>query len=182
MGEYYPGQITIGGKITRTDFVRLFLVAKNSNVGLGYDDQGIGETPQDLLDILTGADDLQFDPLRLCSVEANYGRLPDLEEFCRKHKLTYHQRSEARYEYDGEISWWKPGMKQEQSTTATQDGVPTISLLELVAAIDKKRTAKDKLAAVIKLLKENNPCEMPDLQVIDDGFDLDNWKTIDLED
>ena len=123
-----------------------------------------------------------YSPLRLSSIEASYGRFPDLEEFCRNHKLTYHQQSEAKYEYDGEFSWWEPGMKQEQSTTATQDGAPTIRLLELVEAIDKKKTAKDKLATVIKLLKENNPCRLPNLQIIDDGFDLTQWKTIDLED
>ena len=182
MGEYYPGQITIGGKITRTDFIRLFLVAQDSSVGLEYGERSVGSSPQELLSRMTTTKPDHYSPLRLSSIEASYGQFPDLEEFCRKHNLTYHYQCEAKYEYDGSFGWWKPGMKCPNSTTATQGGDATIKLDDILSVLRRNGTAEQKLARLTRHLKKDTPCNLPAMQIIDDGFDLTRWKTIDLED
>ena len=182
MGEYYPGQITIGGKITRTDFVRLFLVAQNSSVGLEYGERSVGSSPQELLSRMAATKPDHYSPLRLSSIEADYGQFPDLEEFCRQHDLTYHYQCEAKYEYDGSFGWWTPGMKSPNSTTATQGGDATIKLDDILSVLRRNGTAEKKLARLTRHLKKDTPCNLPTLQIIDDGFDLTQWKTIDRED
>ena len=182
MGEYYPGQITIGGKITRTDFVRLFLVARNSNVGLEYGERSVGSSPQELLSRMATTKPDIYSPLRLSSIEADYGQFPDLEEFCRHHRLTYHYQCEAKYEYDGSFGWWKPGMKAPMGTTATQDGEATINLKELTRILKRSGTVEQKLAQLTRRINRHTPCKLPNLQITDDGFDFANWKTIDRED
>jgi len=52
----------------------------------------------------------------------------DIKKFCRVHNLTYNYFSEAEDEYNAELCFWKPGMKEERCTYAMQ------SSEELVAA------------------------------------------------
>ena len=182
MGEYYPGQISIGGKITKTDFVRLFLIAQNSNVELVCGESDIGDTPMDLLAKMEDVKESTYGPLRLCSCEAPCGEFPDLMEFCCKHKLTFHTISESKYENDGQISWWKPGFQVFRLATATQSGRPTIEITPLAEILNSRMSPTKKLNALAKIIRKDTPCKLPNLQIIDDGLDLAQWKTIDLED
>lgn len=52
----------------------------------------------------------------------------DIKKFCRDNDLTYQYFSEAKYENNAELCFWKPGMKEERCTYAMQ------SSEELVAA------------------------------------------------
>lgn len=81
--------------------------------------------------------------------DAPWGYDEDLEKFCRKHKLTYLRTTEAKYEYNGEIAFWKPGMKEPIANPATQDGQPYADLATLRHYHSKGKT----LAQVIEDLK-----------------------------
>jgi hypothetical protein len=52
----------------------------------------------------------------------------NIKTFCRIHKLTYEYFREAKYDYNAELCFWEPGMKEERCTYAMQ------SSEELVAA------------------------------------------------
>jgi hypothetical protein len=70
----------------------------------------------------------------------NMGECDDLKEFCRKHKLSYIHHVEAKYEYDAELHYWVPGMKEEKDLASTQDG-------DQMIAVDKIRPICDLLMA-----------------------------------
>lgn len=58
----------------------------------------------------------------------NYGECNSLKAFCRKHKLGYVHTCEAKYEYNGEIKYWVPGMKNEIIQSADQNGDVVVHL------------------------------------------------------
>lgn len=75
--------------------------------------------------------------------DAAWGHFPELEEFCRKHNLTYRRTSDAKYEYDGEVVLWQPGMKKPISNAATQNGHVYTTVESLRAALDNGDTLRD---------------------------------------
>ena len=75
--------------------------------------------------------------------DAAWGDFSELEQFCRKNKLTYRRTTQAKYENDGEVVFWQPGMKEPISNRATQDGCPYAVLPCLKAALEKGDTLRD---------------------------------------
>ena len=58
-------------------------------------------------------------PFIVSACEIAWGRTETLDEFCREHGLGYLKRVEGKYEYNGALHWWKPGMKAEQEWNDT---------------------------------------------------------------
>jgi hypothetical protein len=81
--------------------------------------------------------------------QANYGSCKDLKAFCIKHKLGYIHHVEAKYEYNAELYYWVPGMKNEVCLESNQDSDSVISidkvrpLVELL--LEYTKTGKDAL-------------------------------------
>lgn len=80
---------------------------------------------------------------------SNYGLCPALTKFCRKHKLSYHQSSDAKDEYDASVEYWVPGMKESVSLETSSDG-------DLRVRANEVRPVCDLLISLIE-----NPDSLP---------------------
>lgn len=75
----------------------------------------------------------------------NYGECDDLKAWLERHNLTYEHFSEAKYEYDASLMWWRPGMKKETRTAANQEGGISVDeavirpVIEILLAVAKGR-------------------------------------------
>lgn len=178
MSDRFAAEITIGGKIARTDFIKLFKVAEGEGLCLEWGDTGsMPDTPQELLEAVEPGE-----PLVLNDAEARYGMFEELEQFCFEHGIAYSRHSDARYEYDGEIAWWVPGKEQPRTTTATQDGAPTVCAQALGKLLGEAGTPEEKLARVAAYLDDHSPPDIPPLEVIDDGLDWNDWRGVEKDD
>ena len=80
--------------------------------------------------------------------DAPWGKLEDLEQFCRDNRLTFRRTSNAKFEYDGEVVYWRPRMAEPISNAASQDGHPYATLPGLQEALTQGRS----LRSVVKEL------------------------------
>jgi hypothetical protein len=66
--------------------------------------------------------------------EALGGAFPDLENFLVRHGIAFDRRSDAKYEYDAEIVFFRRGMAEPGWVRATQNGQPVVLLEQLQTA------------------------------------------------
>src|SRR5438045_2325303 len=126
MSDRFPALIEIGGPIPRSRVSEL--LARVQATGLRWDwceDAVKAATPEELLAELRQRDS---QVLSIGDDEALGGMFSDLEGFLVRHDIAFDRRSEAKYEYDGEIVFFRRGMKGSGWMLATQDGTPTIAL------------------------------------------------------
>jgi len=77
----------------------------------------------------------------------NYGECDDTKAFCKKSNLGYIHHCEAKYEYNAEIKYWVPVMKEELSLPSDQSGDSLIKpdtvrpILDLLFEISIQGTA-----------------------------------------
>jgi hypothetical protein len=71
------------------------------------------------------------DVLRAGHDEARYGSFDDLEAFLVRHGIAFDRQSDAKYEHDGRLVRFRPGMGQPHQSLATQAGVPVIEVEDL---------------------------------------------------
>ena len=67
---------------------------------------------------------------------ANYGECDDLKAFCQKHKLGYIHYVEAKYEYNAELHYWVPGMRQEKDLEANQDSDAVVNIYKIKPVVN----------------------------------------------
>jgi hypothetical protein len=91
--------------------------------------------------------------------EIAWGRTETLDEFCREHRLHYLKRVEGKYEYNGALHWWKPGMKAEQEWNDTDKDATQVmvSLTRLKKFLRCRKTLK----RVIQELSSKAPTPPP---------------------
>jgi hypothetical protein len=116
MGESIGMKITIGGELP-ADLIEQFLTELKDDL---Y--EITGPTTEAELRREAGKHPIDW------FATSNYGECESLKSFCENNNLSYIHQCEAKYEYDGEVSYWIPGMKQEVSCKATQDGDLTVKV------------------------------------------------------
>ena len=102
-----------------------------------------------LMDELAGFDaDMDEDGVRtMCLHYEDRGdAFDDLKEKLRGWGLPYDHHTEAKYEFDGTVSYWRPGMKDERFVLALQDGSPVISFETLTHMASEGKTLQDVIA------------------------------------
>ena len=88
---------------------------------------------------------------------SNYGECDSLKRFCRKHNLSYIHTSEAKDEFNAQVCYWVPGMKDESSNNASNDGIITVPVHEVHQVVSALLTyAKDPVNALPLLIAEKN--------------------------
>ena len=93
--------------------------------------------------------------------DAAWGDFPELTAFCRKNKLTYRHSADAKYEYNGEVFWWEPGMKDPITSLATQEGRVYITGERLKVLLNQGGTLQDVVDDLERFAKP-----VPPLQVV----------------
>lgn len=165
MSDRFPGLIDIGGEIKTPEQFHSMASAIASQ-GVSHD---WGDADVDVSDVVEMVFDPDRDnaPLKLMDDQARSGEFEELEETLRELGIPYQRHSDTKYEYDGELAWWQPGMKKAGVVNATQDGEPTVTLKELKEAMQMDgRSITETLHAVEQLIKEKSPPRLPPLTVL----------------
>lgn len=128
MSDRIPALIEIGGPIPRALVPKLLRRIKAEGLRWNWCEEPVAaSTPEELLTELKRHDS---EVLSIGDDQAAWGEF-ELEDFLMEHNITFDRRSDAKYEYDGLLVRFRPGMKEPAETLATQDGDPTIPLDEL---------------------------------------------------
>lgn len=168
MGEYYPGEITIGGKVP-AKLLEQFLGEINS-AGVragGYDGDPFDAADADGLRRALDDDG----HLVLADAEASYGQFEELEAFCVGHGIPFDRHSDAKYEFDAENVYYRPGMKNPESVRSNNAGEDLFSaeaVRPVVKELTKVVTAglnREKLkAAAVKIIRHLNSLLPPEIE------------------
>ena len=168
MADHFPGEITIGGKVP-ADLLEAFLGELNSaeaKVG-GYDGADAAfQSARELREALNNDGHLF-----LVDDQAQCGMFEDLEAFCVKHGIAFDRHSDAKYEYDAENVYFRPGMKEPESVPSNNDGeallrVETIRPVakELARLVTTTLTREKVLAAAKKVIRHLNSLLPPEVE------------------
>lgn len=158
MSDYFPAEIEIGGKISKSVLEELYEIVQYE--GLGWESDAPLPDFDDFLQHI-----VSVGVIRLSDSEATGGMFQALEAFCQKHDLAYIRHCEAKYEYDAELVWWLPAMEEPISCASNQSGDA------LLPAEDVKRIAFSKQPDLLRIdelhkyLQEHMPPELPKLEI-----------------
>lgn len=88
------------------------------------------------------------------SDELNYGNFDDIFETCVEAGLSVAAHSDARYEWDGHLKVWHPGIGDPRESGCTQSGLPLIPLTALKSECDAGRNLADVMRDLEPLMRE----------------------------
>ena len=179
MADRMATEVWIGGTISPALAEELCAVVRDTGASLEWG--GGVFAPSSVKELLEANDDGH---LHLYDDDRAWGEYDDLEEFLRQHKVPYERQTASRYEYDGEIARYRPGIGLEVAiTTASGDPIVEIASLQPVvkslrALFTHAKSGKSDKASVLrrverlqKLLLSKLPRDMPPLEpfTITDG-------------
>jgi hypothetical protein len=117
-------EIVIGGPFPRSLVPEL--LAKIQFDGAGFDwEETVPETEEDLVEKTDGY------PLMLYDDAACNGQFEYLEAFLMQHNIPWDRTNNAKYEYDGFLTCFRPGQGIVEFN-ATQDGEPLVTLEDVL--------------------------------------------------
>ena len=136
MGEYYPGEITIGGKVPAALLDEFLSEATSTGASVGDYEEAVfaAGTVEELLKALD-----EDGHLRLADAQASYGQFEGLEAFCLRHGIPFDRHSNAHFEFDSENIYFRPGMKEPASVPSNNAGDDLMNM-------DKVRPVAKELA------------------------------------
>lgn len=152
MGEYFPAVIRIGGPMDWEQF-RTAIESMNITVAKNPDavpDEHEGDIWTDNI-LYSSAAKGGGRHFIFADSQASYGQFTDLEDFLQDEGISFDRHSDAHYEYDGEIRYWRPGMVTADSIPATQGGDALIrvdlltDLIEKLGNLERVHVFKDHL-------------------------------------
>ena len=168
MADYFPGEITIGGKVP-TGLLEAFigeLKSAGAKVG-GYDGaEATFQTAEELRKALSNDGHLF-----LVDDQARFGQFEELESFCTKHGIAFDRHSDAKHEYNAENVYFRSGMKKPESVPSNNDGdallrVETIRPVakELARLVTTTLTREKVLAAARKVIRQLHSLLPPEIE------------------
>ena len=97
--------------------------------------------------------------LKVCNNELAPYITNNLDLFLMEHKLPFVKRTDARFEYGGEIQWWRPGMKHpgRWEFTNTEATEILISLDCLKKALSKRKSLRQVIAEMEMVAPDPGP-------------------------
>ena len=168
MGEYYPAEIRIGGRVPATLLEGFLSEIASAGVSVGdYDgpafDCNNADDPRQALD--------DQGCLVLADNQASYGQFEGLEAFCIKNGIPFDRHSDAHYEFDAQNVRFRPGMERPAQVYSNNCGDDLMDADEVrtvareLARLAKAKLTKEKLlAAVLKTTRKLNKALPPDVE------------------
>lgn len=157
MADRFPIRYEIGGKLTHA--VLDELIAHLIEFSLtreygGCDDEGSLLKEVERVSGKTS--------LKVCHNDLAPYITEQLDLFLMEHKLPFVKRTDARFEYNGEIQWWRPGMKQlgRWEFTNTEATEILISLDVLKRALKKRKSLRKVIAEMEVIAPNPGPITM----------------------
>lgn len=151
MPDRFAATIDIGDEITNPKVAAALITAIADDGPRWEWGEPSLESEDEIIDLMQ---DTAGGTLRLVDEEARYGQFDAIESACRELGLSFVRHSEARYEYDGELVWWQPGMNEVGWSCADQEANPLVAVSEI------RRWLEQNLN-VSKMLDRHTPPEMP---------------------
>jgi len=158
MADYFPGEITIGGKLPAM-LLEEFLGELNSmgaKVGAYDGAEFDAKTAADLRQVLD-----ENGHLFLADDQARNGQFEELERFCVDHRIPFDRHSDARHEFNAENVMFRPGMKRPAEVPSNNDGDALLRVesirpvaKELARLVTTKLTREVVLAAARKVIRQ----------------------------
>jgi hypothetical protein len=105
MSEHFATEVEIGGPVPQ--MLLNGLVQAIIDSGLGVDWEYSSEA--DIHSKITSCSGSQT--LTLTACEFAGGGAAEPENFCIRHRIPYTKRLHGKHEYNGELTWWRPGMR-----------------------------------------------------------------------
>jgi len=158
MADRMPGIIQIGGTISDPHTIAALITAIEEDVA-GFE-WGDTTSPEDILDEMVAISEFEGgDWLELRDVEANLGEFYEIQKVCLDHDIPYDRRSEAKYEYDSELAWWRPGMAYQEVRLADHDGSIVVPRIVL-------ESANNAGISLQSIIDDNTPPPLPVFRMI----------------
>ena len=176
MADHLAAEIWIGGKVPQSQVASLCKAIRDEFVSL---DWGSGAfSPQTGIDLREAVKDgPQGDSLLwLTDDQARWGEFEQLEGFLRESSIPYDRKSSGKYDYDAEISSYRPGIGLYTWPT-NMEGEPIVAgstlqkieqkLAAIVKSLQCGRVKQEKIAPrvenLLKQLRKTLPPELPPL-------------------
>lgn len=152
MSDRFPTEIEIGGPLTKAQLRQIAeltgQVGMSCNWEQNYEPDWI---EQKLMAQL--AEDSEF--LEVNDHEISHEFEQDLTDYLIEQGIPWNKRVTARYEYDADLTWWRPGMKRPEQWCMMDHDCNSVQVsLEL---LKKWRKQRKGLAWVIKQLEKVAP-------------------------
>jgi len=154
MADRFPIRYEIGGRLTPTvldELIALLLGIQMTREYGGCDDE---KSLRKEVERVSGKSSLQ-----VCNHDIAAYTTEDLDLFLIAHELPFVKRTDARYEYNGEIEWWRPGMKNmgKWEFTNTEANEIQISLESLKRSLEKRKTLRQVVAELEGVAPDPGP-------------------------
>lgn len=110
-------------------------------------------------------------PVTLTDIEANYGRVSEVEAFCREHRLPYVSHHQTGGEYGEGIDWYDPDKHpaedtDDYDTCAAWEAEPVVYVNVIRGLIERHGQGPLFHVALRDLLDANTPPEVPPLVIV----------------
>jgi hypothetical protein len=177
MADYIAAEIRIGGQIRQDLVPGLCKAIREECVSLDWGDACfVPDSAAELINACDERDGVRL--LCLCDDQASYGQFSILEKFLIEAGICFQRHSGAKYEFDAEITEFRPGLGQVvfASNNNGEFLVPLEKLTRIATAIDKatetaaRQTALEllrRLRNLQQLAHESLPIIVPPLEAFE---------------
>lgn len=155
MADRFAVSYEIGGALRAPDIPMLVNAVLSDGFSLNYGSEDSPEALKQEIDECVRNER----PFIVSACEIAWGRTETLDEFCREHHLHYLKRVEGKYEYNGALHWWKPGMKAEQEWNDTDKDATQVMVS--LTRLKKFLRCGTSLQRVIQKLSSKAPTPPP---------------------
>lgn len=152
MADRFSTEIKFGGPVTEAQLRQIASLAAQCNLSVNYEQNYEEEFIFKAL-VQQMADDYQH--FELNDHDLYTDMEDDLTDYLQKQKIPYEIRVDARYEFDSELHWWRPGMKREDSWQMMDHEAKTVMIS--LPALEKALRYRTALKTVVKRLRNIPP-------------------------
>lgn len=146
MSESIPGHIQIGGRVTQQQASEIIRLALEQNCG--YDWGCSYSTPEDIQADMEANDG---EPFELFDDSADMGVFGDLETYLQQQGIPFDRYSSAKYEYDADYAYFRPGSALDIFTTDQRGEIMIGHEVVKTAVAELEQPTPDLAAALTRL-------------------------------
>ena len=154
MADRFPIRYEIGGRLTSEVLDELITHVLDIQLAREYGGCDDEKSLQKEVETVSGKT-----PLQVCNNDLAPYLTEELDLFLMQHKLSFVKRTDARFEYNGQIEWWRPGMKHLGcwEFTNTEAQAILISLDALKRALKKRKSLRAVIAQMEMVAPDPGP-------------------------